>query len=408
MAKCNKYFIKSKRGCSKRDVLPPLPQQVFNRPTLHMGAKKELFGHKVAHLGDLGVKKLRWWLIIFIHVVLRVKEKEYFCTENSGFFIMISRRLLRIKALMALYAFNRRDDGDLAQAEKELLFSIGKSYDLYHYILLLIIELADVAGEKIDLALRKKIPTHEDLNPNRRFADNILVKQLRDNSDLKKFVETKKISWANHPEIPRSLYNKMQKWEPYMEYMGSEKNTYNADKKIISKLVTEFFPVSEDLLAGFEEQSIFWNDDLDYVAAMIDKTFRKFRNESGYQGSLMPLYRNDDDEQYVIRLFRKVILRSKECSELIDRNTTNWEVERIALMDILVMQLAITEIIEFSEIPVKVTLNEYIEIAKYYCTSKSSTFVNGILDKVVREMKNNETFKKTGRGLIGEMEADID
>jgi N utilization substance protein B len=321
---------------------------------------------------------------------------------------MISRRLLRIKALMALYAFNRRDDGDLAQAEKELLFSISKSYELYHYILLLLIELADVAGEKIDLALRKKIPTHQDLNPNRRFADNILIRQLRDNSDLKKFVATKKISWANHPEIPRTLYNKMQKWDPYVEYMGAEKGSYNADKKIVSKLVTEFFTVSDDLLTGFEEQSIFWNDDLDYVAAMIEKTFRKFRNEASYQGSLMPLYRNDDDEQYVIKLFRKVILRSKECSELIDHNTTNWEVERIALMDILVMQLAITEIIEFPEIPVKVTLNEYIEIAKYYCTSKSSTFVNGILDKVVREMKGKDTFRKTGRGLVGEMEEDAD
>jgi N utilization substance protein B len=321
---------------------------------------------------------------------------------------MISRRLLRIKALMALYAFNRRDDGDLAHAEKELLFSIGKSYELYHYILLLIVELADVTGEKIDLALRKKIPTPEDLNPNRRFADNMLIRQIRENTSLKKFVATSKISWANHPEIPRTLYNKMQKWEPFIEYMTAEKSSYNADKKIISKLVTEFFPVSEDLLSGFEEQSIFWNDDLDYVAAMIEKTFRKFRDERGFQGSLMPQYRNDDDEQYVIKLFRKVILRSKECSELIDRNTTNWEVERIALMDILVMQLAITEIIEFPEIPVKVTLNEYIEIAKYYCTSKSSTFVNGILDKVVREMKEKETFRKTGRGLVGDMEEDAD
>jgi transcription antitermination protein NusB len=317
---------------------------------------------------------------------------------------MISRRLLRIKALMSLYAFNRRDDGDLSLAEKELLFSIGKSYELYHYILLLIIEIADVAGEKIDLAMRKKIPTKDDLNPNRRFADNLLIRQLRDNNELKKFIASSKISWANHPEIPRTLYNKILKWEPYMEYMSAEKNSYNTDKKIISRIVTEFFTISDDLLSGFEEQSIFWNDDLDYVAAMIEKTFRKFRNEAGYQGSLMPMYRNDDDEQYVLKLFRKVILRSKECSDLINRNTTNWEVERIALMDILVMQLAITEIIEFPEIPVKVTLNEYIEIAKYYCTSKSSTFVNGILDKVVREMKEKDIFRKSGRGLIGEME----
>jgi N utilization substance protein B len=321
---------------------------------------------------------------------------------------MISRRLLRIKALMSLYAFNRRDDGDLDQAEKELMFSIGKSYDLYHYILMLILELADIAGERIDLGLRKKIPTHEDLNPNMRFAENQLIKQLAENADLKKYLASNKISWANNPDIPRTIFNKILKWEPYAEYMGAEKTTYATDKKFISRLVTEFFVASDDLISGFEEQSIFWNDDLEYVAAMIEKTFRKFKNEKNYQASLMPLYRNDDDEQYVRKLFRKTVLRTKECSELIDRNTTNWEVERIALMDILVMQLAITEIIEFTEIPVKVTLNEYIEIAKYYCTSKSSTFVNGILDKVVREMREKEMFRKTGRGLVGDLEEDND
>ena len=188
--------------------------------------------------------------------------------------------------------------------------------------------------------------------------------------------------------------------------MSAPKSSYSIDKKFITSLVTEFFVASEDLLSGLEEQSIFWNDDLEYVSAMIDKTLRKFKAENESQNKLMPLYKNEDDEQYVKTLFRKAVLRTKECSEMIDRNTTNWEVERIALMDILVMQLAITEIVEFQEIPVKVTLNEYIEIAKYYCTSKSSTFVNGILDNIVREMRDNGTFKKSGRGLIGELEKD--
>jgi N utilization substance protein B len=141
---------------------------------------------------------------------------------------------------------------------------------------------------------------------------------------------------------------------------------------------------------------------MQYVSAMIEKTLRKFKENINENNSLMPLYKNEEDREYAKILFRKAVLRSEECSELIDRNTTNWEVERIALMDILVMKLAITEIIEFPEIPVKVTLNEYIEIAKYYCTSKSSTFVNGILDKVVKEMRDNKLFKKAGRGLVGE------
>jgi len=321
---------------------------------------------------------------------------------------MISRRLLRIKALMALYAFNRRDDGDLAQAEKELMFSIGKTYDLYHYILLLIIDLTDIASEKIELALRKKMPTREDLNPNRKFAENPVTELLRNNRSLKNYVTAKKISWANQQDVVRKLYSKMIAWPAYIEYMKAEKRSFSADKKFITKLITEFFVLSDDLMASFEEQSIFWNDDLDYVAAMVEKTIRKFRNDGNPDTGLMPLYKNEEDEQYVKILFRKAVLNSKEYSELIDKNTTNWEVERIALMDTLVMQLAIAEIAEFQEIPVKVSLNEYIEIAKYYCTSKSSTFVNGILDKVVREMKENNMFRKTGRGLVGDVSGEND
>jgi N utilization substance protein B len=317
---------------------------------------------------------------------------------------MISRRLLRIKALMALYAFNRRDDDDFDNAGKELMFSIGKTYDLYHYILLLIIEIADIASGKIDFALQKKMPTPEDLDPNRRFADNKVISQLRNNLDLKKYVSGNKISWVNYSDIPRMLYSRMLEWEPYKDYMSSTDISYVADKKIVMKLVTEFFVLSEDLLSSFEEQSIYWNDDLEYVSAMIEKTLKKLKPASDEKAPLMPLFKNEEDEQYVKILFRKAVLKTKECSDLIDRNTTNWEVERIALMDILVMQLAITEILEFPEIPVRVTLNEYIEIAKYYCTSKSSTFVNGILDKVVREMRENGKFTKFGRGLVGETE----
>ena len=315
---------------------------------------------------------------------------------------MVSRRLLRIKALMVLYAFNRREDDDLAHAEKELIFSIGKTYDLYHYILLLILEIADISSEKIDMALQKKMPSAEDLNPNRRFIENAIVVQLRNNQDLRKYLAENKLSWANNSDIPRTLYNNMISWKPFIEYLRSDEKTYSSDKKIIIKLLTELFAVSEDLLASFEEQSIYWNDDMDYVSAMLEKTLKKFKVGGEEKNSLLPLYKNEEDRLFVITLFRKAVLRSKECSVLIDRNTTNWEVERIALMDILVMQLAITEIIEFPEIPVKVTLNEYIEISKYYCTSKSSTFVNGILDKVVREMRDNGMFKKVGRGLIGD------
>ena len=315
---------------------------------------------------------------------------------------MISRRLLRIKALMALYAFNRREDGNLTQAETELMFSIGKSYDLYHYLLLLVLEIADIAEEKIDQALQKRMPSPEDLNPRRRFIDNKLISQLRKNIEFKEYISSKKLSWINNSHIPRILYNKMIIWEAYEEYMQSETNNYQSDKKFITRIITELFPNSEDLQSNLEEQSIFWNDDMEYISSMVEKTLKKFKSDTGEKAPLMPLFKNAEDEEFVRILFRKAVLHSEKCSELIDKNTTNWEVERIALMDILVMKLAITEILEFPEIPVKVTLNEYIEIAKYYCTSKSSTFVNGILDNIVKEIRDEGLFNKFGRGLVGE------
>jgi transcription antitermination protein NusB len=315
---------------------------------------------------------------------------------------MISRRLLRIKALMALYALNRREDENLVQAETELMFSIGKSYDLYHFLLLLVLEVADIASEKIDQALQKRIPSHEDLNPKRRFIDNQLIAQLRKNLEFKNYISTKKLSWINNSHIPRLLYNKMMVWEVYEEYMNSENNNYQSDKKFIIRLITELFSNSEDLQSNLEEQSIYWNDDMEYISSMLEKTLKKFKSDSGEKTLLMPLFKNAEDEEFVKILFRKTIVHSKKCSDLIDKNTTNWEVDRIALMDILVMQLAITEILEFPEIPVKVTLNEYIEIAKYYCTSKSSNFVNGILDNIVKEIREEGLFNKFGRGLVGE------
>jgi N utilization substance protein B len=303
---------------------------------------------------------------------------------------------------MALYAFNRREDENLAQAETELMFSIVKSYDLYHYLLLLVLEVADIATEKIDQALQKRMPSHEDLNPKKRFIDNQVIAQLRKNINFKSYISTKKLSWVNNSHIPRLLYSKMIVWDAYEEYMKAENNNYLSDKKFITRLITELFSNSEDLSSNLEEQSIYWNDDMEYISSMVEKTIKKFKTDSGEKTLLMPLFKNNEDEEFVKILFRKAILHSKKCSELIDKNTTNWEVDRIALMDILVMQLAITEILEFPEIPVKVTLNEYIEIAKYYCTSKSSTFVNGILDNIVKEIRDEGLFNKFGRGLVGE------
>ncbi len=339
---------------------------------------------------------------------------------------MISRRQLRIKALSVLYAYNRKEWNDLESAEQELMLSIKKSYDLYHFILLLLIELSDIAHEKVLLSRQKRMPSPEDLDPNTRFADNRVINQLRNNEQLKKYVAaspslwTKKnkisnfpslskylnslgLSWSSYPEAPRIIYNELIEWENFKEYMSSPDNSFKADMKIVKDIVTQFLPVCEELETALEELSVYWNDDLPYVITMIKNSLGRFRdNDTGASVILPQLFTSEDDEKYAKTLLRKAILRSEENSTMIDRNTTNWEVERIALMDKLVMQLAVTEIVEFPEVPVKVTLNEYIEISKDYCTAKSSTFVNGILDKIVREMRENGSFNKTGRGLVGE------
>ena len=339
---------------------------------------------------------------------------------------MISRRQLRIKALSVLYACNRKEVDDLDSAEQELILSIRKSYDLYHYPLLLLVALSDVAREKVVLSRRKRIPAPEDLNPNTRFAENRVIVQIRNNEQLhiyakatpalwtkndkvtsfrtlSRWLGTIGISWADNRDVVRIIFNEMLKWEVYREYMTSSDYSYRADLRFVKDLVTKFLPASDDLDSMLEEQSVYWNDDLPFVISMIRNTIGKLKeHDDGIATAIPPLFTSPDDELFVKTLLRKVILNSEKNSALIDAHTTNWEVERIALMDKLVMQLAITEIVEFPEVPVKVTLNEYIEIAKDYCTSKSSTFVNGILDNIVKDMRSSGSFTKAGRGLIGE------
>ena len=339
---------------------------------------------------------------------------------------MISRRLLRIKALSVFYACNRKELDDLEQAEQELMLSIRKSYDLYHHLLLLVIALSDLARDKAVLSRLKLIPSPEDINPNTRFAENRVILQLRNNEELRRYtvatpalwgrkdkitgfkslsrwLGTLGLTWTDHTEIVRSVFHEMTQWAAYQDYMASPNDSYKADQRFVKELVTKLFPASEELSASLEEQSVYWNDDLLFVASMIRNSIGRFHdNDDGRDVAMPTLFTNSDDEQFVKVLLRKAILDNEKNSELIDVHATNWEIERIALMDRLVMQLAITELVEFPEVPVKVTLNEYIEIAKDYCTAKSSTFVNGILDKIVKEMRANGTIAKVGRGLIGE------
>jgi N utilization substance protein B len=315
---------------------------------------------------------------------------------------MVSRRILRIKIIQLLYAYYKSSSGSIRNAEKELFFSIQKTYDLYHYLLLLIIDVADYALTRIEIAREKKIPTWEDLHPNTKFVDNKIIAQLRINKQLSEYLKNKKLSWINYPEIVRNLFNNIKESEHYKEYMSISERSYEEDKKLLTNIFVRDVAVFEHLYQNLEEQSIYWNDEVEFVISIIIKTIRKFREPEGDSAKILPLFKNEEDIEFVKRLFRKAILKSEEYRKLIEEFAKNWEIERIAFIDILIMQTAIAEFIEFPSIPTKVTFNEYLEIAKYYSTSKSSIFINGLLDKIITHLKEKNIVKKSGRGLIGE------
>jgi len=317
---------------------------------------------------------------------------------------MISRRIIRTKVLQVLYAYYSNEEKSLNNAEKELFFGIKKTYDLYHYLLALIIGIADYAEQRIEIRRNKHQPTHEDLHPNTKFISNQLIQQLRENRSLHTYIEQQKLSWVNHPELIKDLYLFLVESDFYKAYMADKNRSYLDDRKFVDKLLTNIILVAEDLYEVLEELSIYWNDDMEFTVSMISKTLKKFNPHSGSDQRLLPMFKDEDDRNFTKDLLRKAIINHDELRELIKEHSRNWDLDRIAFMDILIMQLAATEFIYFPSIPTKVSLNEYIELSKYYSTEKSRNFINGILDKTLKDLKQSGKINKAGRGLIGEDE----
>ena len=315
---------------------------------------------------------------------------------------MISRRIIRTKVLQVLYAYYSNDEKSLNVTEKELFFCIQKAYDLYHYLFALVIEIADYAEGRIEIKRNKHQPTYEDLHPNTKFITNQVIAQLRNNKQLNTYMEQKKLTWRDNPELIKELYLMMTETEAYEGYMNDPVRSYMDDRKFIERLFNKVILVSEDLYIDLEEKSIYWNDDVDFVVSMIIKTLKRFNELSDSTQSLMPMFKDQEDRDFTKDLLRRSIINHDELRELIKEHSKNWDVERIAFMDILIMQLAITEFLYFPTIPTKVTLNEYIELSKFYSTDKSRNFINGILDKTLKDLKKTEKISKMGRGLIGE------
>lgn len=315
---------------------------------------------------------------------------------------MISRRIIRIKVLQVLYAHYTSPEKSINNSEKELFFSIQKTYDLYHYLLRLVVDIADHANSLIELRKKKHFPTEEDLNPNLRFVNNRVIYQLRTNEQIETQLNQSKLSWENEPELIKRLFNALIETDFYQEYMSAPERNYPDDKKVIELLLAEVILQSEELMSLFEEQSIYWNDDIDFVTSMAIKTVKKLKEYSDEKTALMPLFKDDEDRDFAKNLYRKCVLNHDELMKIVETHTENWDIERIAFLDNLIMEMGIAEFLYFPSIPTKVTLNEYIELSKYYSTQKSRNFINGILDKALKGLKQEERILKAGRGLIGE------
>ena len=312
---------------------------------------------------------------------------------------MISRRLLRIKALKALYAHLKSESDSLMASEKTLVASIDKTYDLYFQMLSLIVEVARYADERQQAAMQKKLPTYEDLNPNRKFVENSVVHLIAESDSVNDYLAAHKLSWARYPELIKALYSQLEQSDYYKKYMTSQERSFREDLALVTDFYTNELESSEMLEEVLDEQSILWNDDLGFALIMVTRTLSNMR-PSHRDVKVLPKFKSEEDLDFAMELFEKAAVNYDSNLEVIEQFTRNWDIERIAFMDNVIMVTAMAELVSFPSIPVKVTLDEYIEIAKYYSTASSSTFINGVLDKVVTMLTEEGRINKSGRGLI--------
>jgi N utilization substance protein B len=314
---------------------------------------------------------------------------------------MLNRRHLRIKILQALYAFNQSHSTDKFTAEKELYKNIEQTHDLYLYYLLVFENLTAIENNRLDALKNKRFVSEEELSPNRKFIENRLFKALEENRILSSEATDRKVNWvgAEEQELLKKVMLAIRESEIYTLYMADSEDSFEKDMAFAVDIFKECIANSPLIYHYFEEKSIHWLDDIDITCSMVIKTMKSFKPEQA--GQILETYKDEEDEKdFISRLFRRSIDNYEENKKIIDELISNWELDRLALMDVLLMSLAITEVMEFSNIPIKVTLNEYIEISKYYSTPKSNSFINGVLDKAVAQLKKENKIVKVGRGLM--------
>ena len=318
---------------------------------------------------------------------------------------MLNRRFLRIKVLQALYAYIESGETNINNGIKNLLESIDKLYELFIWQLSFLVETKRFAENKITENKHKYIPTYEDLHPNLKYVNNRLLNVIEDNVDFKKHEASLKINWANdHQDVVKKYYMMMKDTPEYKKYMADKTDSFASDRKFIVEMITKYFADLDVLQDFYEDKSIYFCDDYHLVSSMLIDFFTKMKNFDA-NSKLPSIYKADTveknaDEKFIQDLFRETMSHNEEFGKLIADNTNNWEKERICLMDMIILKMAITEFVCFPFIPVKVTMNEYIEISKYFSTPKSKIFVNGILDKLAKKLNEAGSINKKGLGLL--------
>ena len=307
---------------------------------------------------------------------------------------MINRVLIRIKVLQIVFAYYQNGSDDLRMAENELFLSLRRSYDLYYYFLLLIVEVTRLHERQLDTRKHKYLPTSDELNPNMRLVNNRLARQIEANGKLQAYVKEHGVSWVNETDFVKRVLELILNSELYAEYKDSEDDSYETDREFWRAVFRKLICRNEELENALEDISIYWNDDIEIIQTFVIKTIKRFEEAHGSRQELLPMFKDEEDRDFAIQLFRKTLLYGEEYRERIDRHLRNWESERVANMDLYIMQMALAELLHFPNIPVNVTLNEYIDAAKAYSTPKSGTFINGILDSIVQELAQEKLLFK--------------
>lgn len=298
---------------------------------------------------------------------------------------MINRKLIRVKIVQLTYAYYQNGHHNMDTAEKALLFSLSKAYDLYNYLLGLIVAITQEERRRVDIATRRAEREGTE-TPSQRFAFNKFATQLEENKQLNLFMEDKKMSWENDVEAVRKLCDQIERSPLYQEYMMSDAEDYETDRELWRRIYRTLIQGNEDLDAILEEKSLYWNDDKEIVDTFVLKTIKRFDPANKADQELLPEYDDTEDREYALKLFRSTILNADTYQRYMSETSRNWNFSRLAYMDVVLMQIAIAEMLTFPNIPISVTINEYVDLAKLYSTPKSGGYINGMLDAIARHL----------------------